>query len=231
MRTLSICLLLLLGAWGVASKTPEYKPRETRIAVVPLINATELKWEDLKQRQVDRGNEFLREEFAKRGFELVDQKKVNEALEKLEIDMSDEEQQKRDTLYTLGREVEADLVVFALIFETDQKLHKILDIGSPVACVEPYGDILPTIGDIGQKIIDPVMPAQREGKAKLKLWLLDVKKEKPILSAKKAEGKSKGGYFAFFDKGSKRQVAAVANALETLLKDFFKPYPVQKKKK
>ena len=219
-----LCGLSLAALCGAAQ--PHYDPAKTRVVLVPLLNLSGEKWEDLKQRQVDKGNGYLREAFSARGFQAIDPSLLASKMEQLQIDLTDEEQQKRAILYEIGRAVGADLIVCALITDTDQSLHRFLEIDdSALMCsISPDG-ILPSVADVGRRLLDPLLPARREGKAKIKLWLLYVKREKPILSAKTAEGRSAGGYFGFFDKGSKQQVIAVANALGELLKGFLKDYP------
>jgi len=223
-------LVPFLGGLFLASHAfaaaQQYTPSGTRVALVPLLNVSGERWADLKRRQVDKGNEFLREAFGDRGFQVVDPALLAAKTAELGIDLSDEEQQKRSTLYRLGRAVDADLIVCALITDTDQTEHRFLEIDDPnLSCSSDLDGLLPSIGDLAGRILDPILPGQREGKAKIKLWLLDVKREKPIISAKTAEGRSTGGYFAFLDRGSKHQVEAVASALNELLKGFLKNYP------
>jgi len=224
-KSVLLAALLLFAALTGAGSSPEYDPATTHVAIVPLVNASEEKWEKLKERQVTKGNEVLREVFLKRGFQVIDQAVIADAMHRLDIDLSDEEQQKRETLYRLGNEVKANLIVFALITGTEQKVRDLIShAGNVPVSVGP----VPPIDDITKKVLAPFIPARREGNAKLKLWLLDVQKQKAILTAKTAQGRSIGGYFAFLDKGSKRQVMAVGDALQLLLKDFLKPYPVRK---
>lgn len=225
MKGLWLSIIILLAASAFSGGSPEYDPATTHIAIIPLVNASEEKWEVLKEKQVTMGNEVLRAAFIKRGFQVIDQATIADAMHRLDIDLSDEEQQKRDTLYRLGNEVKANLIVFALITGTEQKVRDLISyVEPPVVSIGP----VPPIDDITKKVLAPFIPARREGNAKIKLWLLDVQKEKAILTAKTAQGRSIGGYFAFLDKGSKRQVKAVGDALQLLLKDFFKPYPIPK---
>lgn len=225
MKTLWLILILAASAFVFGAGAPEYDPATTHVAIIPLVNASEEKWEELKEKQAIRGNEVLREAFLKRGFQVIDQATIADAMHRLDIDLSDEEQQKRETLYRLGNEVNANLIVFALITGTEQKVRDLISYQiPPVVSVGP----IPPLDSITKKVIEPFIPARREGNAKLKLWLLDVQKQKPILTAKTAQGRSIGGYFAFLDKGSKRQIKAVGDALQLLLKDFFKPYPIHK---
>lgn len=175
---------------------PKLVPTSTKVALVPVINTSGEKWQELKDRQCLRANEFLSTEFGSRGFQLISVERVKSEVAKLKIDFTDEEQQNRATLYSLGQACEADVIVFAVITDTTQRL------------------------------IQQFLSAKREGTAKLKVWVLNVKEQSPYLSAKSVEAKSGGGFFAGLDKGSDRQVIAVANGLRDVLKDFFAPYPV-----
>jgi hypothetical protein len=229
MRPVAYLFGLFLAARCLAAP-PLYVPAETRVALVPLVNVSGERWVELKRRQVERGNLFLRAAFSDRGFQLIDADILAAETSELGIDMSDEEQQKRATLYRLGRAVGADLIVCALIVDTDQSERHILEIDTPyLTCSTDPDSQLPSVGDVAGRLLDPILPGQKQGKAKIKLWLLDVKREQPIISGKEAEGKSSGGYFAFLDKGSKHQVEAVATALQELLKEFFKDYPKPKR--
>jgi hypothetical protein len=165
------------------------------IAILPLINQSGEKWQELKDRQTAAGENWLRKEMARHGFVVLSQESVAASMKTVGVDLTDEENQKREPLYEIGRETKADYVFFAVITDTNQKL------------------------------IQQFLSSKREGTAKIKIWLLDVTSEKPILSAKLSEGKSGGGFFAGLDKGSDRQVQAVINSLNDALKDFLKDYP------
>lgn len=196
---LALGLPLVLGFWQTPDQGQTFDPKTTTIALVPVLNLSGEKWAELKERQCQRGNAFLSEQFGNRGFTVLPSAVVQSQIEGLKIDFADEEQQKRAVLYDLGRKLKADLVVMVVITDTSQRT------------------------------IQQFLSSKKEGTAKLKLWLIDVKKEQPILSAKAVEGKSGGGFFAGLDKGSDRQVIAVANGLRDGLKDFFSRYPEIKK--
>ena len=183
-------------------REPEPKKQPTahrdgpRIAICPLYNVAGEKWVELKERQIRKSNEFLMTELGKRGFDIVNADTVLKTLQGLNVDLSDEEQQKRSTLFQVGEKLSADYVLFAVITETSQKKQM-------------HGLTLDT-----------------EGQATIKLWLLDVRDQKAIISAKSFVGRSGGTRgFTIDNKGSDRQVQAAANALRDALKDFFLTYP------
>lgn len=71
---------------------------------------------------------------------------------------------------------------------------------------------------------------EKEGKARVKFWLLDAKKKKSIYSAVIKEGKAGGKSNLFAtNEGSNRQINAAGNAVKELLEPFLKPYAPAKK--
>ncbi len=197
----TVCALLLptLVMASAQDKTvTTYTPATTTVAILPVVNSGGEKNEGYKAKQTENGGKELVKEFTEHGFKTADDAAVAKAIADLKIDLSDEEQQKRENMLKIGQAVNADLVVFAVITDTSQQMHQ------------------------------NVFSNNREGKAKVKMWLLDVKGQSPIFSAVTSEGKSGGSYFSGLDKGSARIVRAVANAERDSLKDFFKPYKAEK---
>ena len=177
-----------------------YAPHRTRVAILPVINQAGEK--DAKQRaeQTRRGHEELTRQFKSRGFLLVDEADIAKTCADKEIDLQDEEQQKRATYYQVGRAVDADLVVFALITHVDQRRV-----------------LANTSGD--QKL---------EGRASVKTWLLDVKRERPILNAATWQAGSSRSLFAEFDSGARHIRNAIGGAMKEVLAPFLKSYPTLK---
>jgi hypothetical protein len=183
----------VLAAAAAATAQPE----APRVALVPVLNLSGEKWEDLKRRQSAKADEYLREQFLLRGFQVVDEREVARAMALLEIDFADEEQQKRSTLYELGRKLEVDYILLGVITGTAQAQRDRLF----------YTDI--------------------EGRTDVKVWFLDVRNERPILSAKPFTGRSGGNRITIDNRGSDRQIQASANAFRDALKDFFRAFPVR----
>ena len=192
-----LALLVLLCSCVSLGQTPS----ATKVAIVPVLNLSGETWEEAKVKQADRGDEELSALFRERSFQVIDPAKVKAAVADLKIDLTDEEQQKRETLYQIGEAVEADLVVFVVITDVDQRK------------------------------VTKFLVSSTEGKAKMKAWLLNVKEKKPVFSAKTFEGASKsGGLFEVGEKGSHRKQLAVANGIRKLFVDeYLKPYPVTEK--
>ncbi|MGV3618707.1 MAG: hypothetical protein ACO1SV_25575 [Fimbriimonas sp.] len=164
-----------------------------RVVVVPVLNLSGEKWEELKTKQANKATEYLNEQFTKRGFDLIPAHEVKGAIDELKLDFTDEEQQKRATLFDLGKRLNADYILLGVITHTEQKeFQRVL-----------YKDI--------------------EGRTDAKVWFLDVRGEKPILSAKTVTGRSGGNRMTL--KPSDRQIQAAANAFRDALKEFFTGFP------
>lgn len=190
MRRIFVTLTALAALASAAVASAFDRPR---VVVVPVLNLSGEKWEELKAKQATKSNEYLAEQFTKRGFDLVPATEVKGAIDDLKIDFSDEEQQKRATLYELGKKLNADYILLGVITHTEQKeFNRTL-----------YKDI--------------------EGRTDAKIWFLDVKGEKSILSAKTFTGRSGGNRITL--KPSDRQIQAAANAFRDALKEFFVGFP------
>jgi hypothetical protein len=166
-----------------------------RVALVPVQNLSGEKWEDLKRRQSAKSDEYMREQFLRRGFQVINADEVARAIQRLEIDFTDEEQHKRSTLYELGRHLDVDYILLGLITSTSQAQR------------------------------DRTFYTDIEGRTDVKVWLLDVRSEKPVLSAKPFTGRSGGNRITFDNKGSERQIQAAVNGFRDALKEFFSLYP------
>lgn len=200
-RAALVALLTMSYTFVFAQDTPpaHYTPQTTVVAILPVINLSGEKDSRQKIKQTENAERELYQRFLERGFVPADTEAVKRAIASLKIDLSDEEQYKRSTLYAIGKELKANLVIFVVIT------------------------------DVSQRTSSNLFSTTKEGKAKLKAWLLDVDREDPIFSAKVHEGKSTGGHFGELEKGSERIVLACANGIRDLLKDFFKAYPIVKK--
>ncbi|MBC8102054.1 MAG: hypothetical protein H7Z41_05640 [Cytophagales bacterium] len=170
--------------------------------MLPIINQSGEK--DRKQRadQTTSGQRELGKQFRSRGFEVVDGAEIEKALADLKIDLADEESQNRATLYRVGEALKADLVAFAVIVNVDQKRVN-----------QPFGD----------------NGHQLESRANVKLWLLDAKRQQPLLSAARQEAQAKNVFFAPFDSGARLIRKSVEGAVRDSLKDVLSAYPVVQK--
>jgi len=170
------------------------------IALLPAQNLSSEKWEELKTNQVKKIAEYLNETFTQRGFTIARGDDMTKLMADMKLDFSDEEQPKRAPLLELGKKLHVDYVLYEQVMSTEQKQQ------------------------------DRFLYKDIEGTCEVKMWLIDVKTEKAVLSAKSFVGRSGGARLSYDHKGSERQIQAAANAVGNGLKDFLKPFPVQKKK-
>lgn len=184
------------AAAGQEEHNPRYVPDETRVVLLPVANVSGEK--DAKQRslQAENGKRELVKRFAERGFRLAEPRTIRRALDDLHADLSGEERLRREELERVGRALEADLAVYVEITDVSQQLNQNL------------------------------FSKTREGKAKIRMWILDVARGAPLLNGVVLEGSSTGGHFGELEKGSRRIVLAVANGIRHLLEPILKPYPV-----
>ena len=191
-------LLLIAGHACLAEETPTYAPPLTKVVIMPVVNISGEKWGRLRESQTNCAYNELQSLFGERGFQQVDAKDVLKTITDQKVDLNDEEQWKRDTFYKVGEQIGADLVVYVVITDSTQRTKT------------------------------SVLTVQREGNAKIKMWLLDAKNKVAIKSSKQYDAKRVSGSFGRGAKGSALQVDAVRRAIQTGLDDFLKSYPVLK---
>ncbi len=204
---------LTLAGPARADDAPAYTPDKTTIAILPVVlkedaaaDSKDPKADPLKDRHSLKAKVELALLFSSHGFKVADDDTVQKAVTDQKIDLTDEENQRRAVFYQVGKAVNANLVVFVVIESVSRHNKSNSFLGS-----------------------------QKEGKALLKLWLVDADQEKPILNAVQHEGKAASN--AFMDNNviadtngySKFTIRAVGHGIDDILKDFFKPYPELKK--
>jgi hypothetical protein len=175
-----------------------YTPAQTRVVLLPVVNLSGEK--DKKQRleQTKKASEELFKQFNDRKFNVLTDAEVRDALDDLEIDMEDEENHNRATLYKIGEKLNTDLVAFVVIQGIEQRRT------NQVGILRNSGD-----GELVASCI-------------IKIWLLDVPKKQRILSAYRQEAQSKNNVFPSFDSGARLIRKSVEGAVRDSLKDFFK---------
>jgi hypothetical protein len=135
---------------------------DPRIVLVPTHNLSGERWADLRRKQSIKIDTYLTTEFGKRQVDIVPRSEVEDAMKRLEIDFSDEEQLTRATMYRLGRELRATYLYLPVILATEQNYQ------------------------------DRDLYTDREGRTDVKVWFLDIANEKPVLSAQTFVGRSGG---------------------------------------
>lgn len=197
----SLCLADT-GATTKETSAVRYVPAATRVLLLPIVNLSGEK--DKKQRadQTAAAQKEFDKQFRSRGFQIVEDTETEKTLADLKIDMTDEENHNRATLYKVSEAVKADIVAFAVITNVDQKRVQ-----------RPFGDD----------------DHQLESRANVKIWLLDAKQQQPILSGVRQEAQAKNILFASFDSGARLIRKAVEGAVRDSLKQPLAPYPVARK--
>jgi 2-keto-3-deoxy-galactonokinase len=132
------------------------------IAFIPGLNLSGEKNKDLMRRQSERISGYLNKEFSKKGFNVVPEATVLEAIKTLKIDLEDEEEYRKANFFAIAKEVKADYIYVPVIVNSEQKQQ------------------------------DRDLYTDREGRTDVKTWFLDVKNEKAIISAKMFLGRSGG---------------------------------------
>ena len=208
------CLGLVSTSTARAEEKPAtftYTPGSTVVAILPVIKKEDAsdgkaknapKDAPLQERHSAKAREEMATLFTGHGFRLADDDAVQKEIAGDKIDLSDEENQRRAVFYQIGKAVHADLVVFVII-ESVSRHNK----------------------------SNSILGQQKEGKALLKLWLVDADREQPILNAVQHEGKAASNAFMDNQIGAdtngytRYTIRAVGHGLDDILKDFFKPYP------
>ena len=208
------CLGLVSTSTARAEEKPAtftYTPGSTVVAILTVIKKEDAsdgkaknapKDAPLQERHSAKAREELATLFTGHGFRLADDDAVQKEIAGDKIDLSDEENQRRAVFYQIGKAVHADLVVFVII-ESVSRHNK----------------------------SNSILGQQKEGKALLKLWLVDADREQPILNAVQHEGKAASNAFMDNQIGAdtngytRYTIRAVGHGLDDILKDFFKPYP------
>lgn len=189
---LALAVVPMASAW--AALPEKYVPADTVVAVLPCIYTAGKHSEKDVAELTELTRSRLADAFSSRGFKLADPAAVAEALKRLNIDLKDEEQQKRETLYRVGDELKARLVAF---------------------CV---------ITDVDSRVTSTFWAANKEGRARVKAWLVDADAKEAVFSAASVEGKAKKVAFTGV-KATARMREAVCKAVDAAyLKPFLANY-------
>jgi len=117
MRKCGFVSALLIGliSLGCATRAQAQSGPRPTITLLPVVNLNGEKWKDLKLAEAKAGNQWLHKEFARRKFQITPEKDVTAALTAKNIDLTDEEQQKKANMYAAAEATGADLAVFSII--------------------------------------------------------------------------------------------------------------------
>ena len=187
--------------------TPAYTPSATTVAILPVQNSAPMRHPDKDSpehgKQALEGQTALTQLFAAHGFKIADQAAVTTAVHVSGIDMAAPSSWNAATFAKLGRATHADLIVFFVITDTHQGFRHGL-----------------------------LAPSQREGEAKTKLWLIDVRSGAPTIDGATAAGKARQGMlqgFGLRGGNSPFVLKAIDDAAEQSLSNFLTQYPLASK--
>lgn len=193
-----IGIFILLGfSIGISSAEnadPIFTPAETKVAVLPVISLTGEQWEKLRQSQIDAVYTESKSLLIKRGFNILDADIVNTAISDLKIDLTDDSQNYKDSLLQIGQKIGADLLVFVTITDSTQREK--------------------------QKDPNNIFDDEKEGQARIRLWIMDIKNSKPIQNGTRYTAKKR----QLFKVGSTLQILAAKAAVTIGLNKFLSPY-------
>jgi len=198
---LLLCLVCIAHAKPPDVKQLPVKPDGTpyRVALLPVTDITGEK-DDQKRNQANAVYREMADQFRQRGFEIMEETVVQKAIADRKLDFTDEEQQRRDNVLQIGKDVKADIVVLVVVTQAYAKLR------------------------------ETTLARHREGLAKTKTWLMDVNMGTPILSAYVWEGKSSGIEGIGLKGNLSRMSAAAGNSIRDVLNETLGKFPRSKNK-
>jgi TolB-like protein len=173
-----------------------YDPSKTRVAVLSVVNMGGERDAKFKAGQTKSTSDELHEEFARRGFVMVDDSAVTAAATTAKVDLEDEEQQTKANMLAVGAAVKADIVAFAVI------------------------------NQVGSKSGMNLFTMTCEGYGKVTVWVLDVSKQAALLDAAAHKSSARReAFFRGQAKYSDLIMQACAHAVRDDLKPILKDYP------
>lgn len=203
-RHMAALMALFLVCIAAHAKPPDVKrvsPKADgtpyKVAILPVIDVTGEKDDQRK----DQSNAVLREatdQFRQRGFVVVEGALVEKAIADLKLDFTDEETQRRENIYAVGKAVDADLVILSVVTNVYSKQR------------------------------DAALTRKLEGLGKTKSWFLEVRTETPIFSAYVWEGKSEGDLAVGRKGIRGRMSAAAGNSIRDVLNETLANFPRNK---
>jgi len=188
------------GEAAVAAEGKVYDPANTKVAVLPFVNAVGKDTEE-HRKACQTATKQLRDLFASRQFQVVDEAAATEALKKLEIELSDSEERTKENFQRVAEELGANLVVCGTMMNFKSSTE-----------------------------LSPFLGARKVGHARIELKVYD-SQDKAYRVRMVQEGTSKGSpIFPAFERGGGMRQAALQDAIGKALKGLLKPYPEVKQK-
>lgn len=192
-------LIAMVGVGWAAEPTgkPTYKPSETTVAILPIVNQAGGA-EEAKQEQSQEAADFLKFQFAERKFQTLEDKKVQQSVADLRLDLNDSENRTKVNYAKVAEALSARLVVATVILDMDSAYKFNL---------------------LGRR---------KEGRAKVEVKVFDAQTQEYVCVQIADGKQKGNFFFPDFAKSKKLRNVSLAKALEAALKDFLKPYPPRK---
>lgn len=211
MRSLMLLTWLVLAASVIRpamaqEAAPQYVPAQTTVAILPVLNESRGDWQGLKDRQTEKAQTELARRFAQSGFSLADNALVANALGDQNLKPGNMAAYTPTLLAEIGRASDADLVAFLVITDSHQGFR--------------HG-------------LAQLLGQQREGEAKVQLWVIDTRTGKTLANGLTASGKARGNPLAntllhgIGQGGSDYVIRAVGDAVGQSLREFLQAYPAK----
>ncbi len=184
--------------------TSPYVPAQTTVAILPVLNQSRGDWQGLKDRQTEKAQTELARRFAQSGFSLADTALVANALGDQNLPPGNPAAYTPPMRAETGRASDADLVAFLVITDSHQGFR--------------HG-------------LAQLLGQQREGEAKVQLWLVDTRTGMALVNGQTASGKARGNALAntllhgIGQGGSDYVIRAVGDAVGQALRGFLQAYP------
>ncbi|HSV74925.1 MAG TPA: hypothetical protein VLH79_14285 [Chthonomonadales bacterium] len=181
----------------IVAMLPAAAQNRGAVAVVPSVNASGERWEELKRRQTTRIDEWAARHLPAAGYSLAPAADVTGAVRDLEINLADPETWRTATFQQIGERMRVDYVLFCLVTMTEQKEQQ------------------------------RTWYVDREGRTDVRVWLIDVRAGRAVLGGQTFTGRSGGNRISIDNRGSDRQIQAAVNAVRDATRQFLAPYRVR----
>ena len=178
---------------AVVGSIPVFNPAETTIAVLPVVNETGKQNEELQKICFD-ACEMIGQIFADRGFRVTPSADLAAFLAQQKINPGDEENRTKSQLLSIGKGLQANLVIAAVLKDLDTQMK------------------------VG------VWVSRKVGRAKMQVKMLDVGSEGYLINGIFEANKRGQAIFPDTAKSKSLRSQAVMNAVSAAFQDFLKPY-------
>lgn len=180
-------------------KYPVYEPAKTTVLVLPVVNQTGKQQGKEENEAAQSAMELMMQVFDERGFAVVAATDVAAYIAKEKIDLKDEDVRTKGKLLEIGKALNANIVICAVLQELSSSTHM------------------------------TILSTRKVGKAKMQAKLVDVATESYLINDAFSGSKKGSVLFPGLEKSKSTRIAAVGETVSLILDDLLKPYKVTKK--